>query len=70
MGDIIFTMNELVAISSALESQIEDCQKFLSDLNLSSEEKKQVTKSLEYSKSAASRLDLIFKENNFNPKKN
>lgn len=36
-----FTMNELVAISAALDSQIEYCQDFLSDPDFSMDEKAQ-----------------------------
>lgn len=68
--NMIFSMNELVAISTALESQIEDCQEYLADPNLAPDAKMQLVQVIQHSKSAAARLDAIFKSNNFNPHKN
>lgn len=70
MSDMTFTMNELLAISTALDAQIEDCQEFLSNPNLALGEKVQLNKVIQYSKSASARLDSIFKENDVNPNKN
>lgn len=69
-GDIIFSMNELVAISNALESQIEDCQEYLTDPNLTLDARMKLNQVIQYSKSAAARLDTIFKENDKNPHEN
>lgn len=69
-GNMIFSMNELVAISTALESQIEDCQEFLADPNLTLDANVQLNQVIQHSKSAAARLDAIFKENGVDPRKN
>lgn len=68
-GQMIFEVNELVAIHAALQSQIEDCEDFLSDKTLHKSAKLQISQSLKYSKSALSRLEAIFAENNINPQK-
>lgn len=62
-----FLMNELSAIYTALESQIEDCEFFLSDSSIPLSEKRAVMDSLKYSKSALKKLDAIFSENSYNP---
>ena len=62
-----FMMNELAAIYTALESQIEDCESFLSDSSVPLSEKRSVMDSLKYSKSALQKLDAIFSENSCNP---
>lgn len=64
-----FTMNELVAISAALDSQIEDCQDFLSDPDFSMDEKASIAQTLHHSKTAALKLETIFRDNHFNPQK-
>ncbi len=68
--NITFSMNELVAISTALESQIEECQEYLTNPNLALDSKIQLNQVIQHSKSAAARLDAIFKKNGFNPYKN
>lgn len=70
IGNMVFSVNELVAISTALESQIEDCQEFLSDPTLTLDAKAQLNQVIQHSKSAAARLDAIFKENGVDPRKN
>lgn len=62
-----FLMNELAAIYTALESQVEDCESFLSDSSIPLSEKRSVMDSLKYSKSALQKLDAIFSENSCNP---
>lgn len=62
-----FLMNELAAIYTALESQVEDCESFLSDSSISLSEKRAVMDSLKYSKSALKKLDAIFSENSCSP---
>lgn len=69
-NDMIFSMNELVAIYNALESQIEDCQNFLTSPEFTIPERKQINQVVNHSKSALARLDIIFKEKNYNPHKN
>ena len=65
-GQMTFTMNELMVISSALEAQIDDCQEFLTVPNLSIEEKVKLNQVIQHSKSAAARLDAILEEININ----
>ena len=65
-----FTMNELSAIHCALIAQVEECEEFLSEPELPMEHRVQLTTIIKHSKSALSRLDIIFKENGFNPEKN
>ena len=67
-NDMIFSMNELVAIYNALESQIEDCQNFLTSPVFTIPERKQINQVVNHSKSALARLDIIFKEKNYNLK--
>ena len=55
-----FLMNELAAIYTALESQIEDCESFLSDSSVSLPEKRSVMDSLKYSKSALKKNSMLF----------
>ena len=62
--DMIFSANELVAISIALESQIEDCEKYLSDPSFTIAEKNNINQVMQHSKSAAARLDKILEKNN------
>lgn len=62
-----FLMNELSAIYTALESQIEDCEFFLSDSSIPLSEKRAVMDSLKYSKSALKKLDAIFSANPLSP---
>ncbi len=62
-----FLMNELAAIYTALESQIEDCESFLSDSSVSLSEKRSVMDSLKYSKSALQKLDAIFSADSLSP---
>lgn len=69
-GEMIFSINELVAISTALQSQIEDCLEYLTDSNLTIADKAQLSNVIQYSKSASARINTIFKELNFNPEKN
>lgn len=69
VNQMVFTSNELIAISTALESQIEDCQEFLKVPNLTIAQKVQINQVIQHSKSAAKRLDAIFKENGINPQK-
>lgn len=69
-NQMIFEVNELIAIHTALQTQIEDCEDFLKDKSLHKNAKLQIAKSLEYSKSALSRLNTIFAENGINPSKN
>lgn len=66
---MIFSANELIAISTALQAQIEDCQEYLKDPKLTFADKAQLNQVIQYSKSAAARLDTIFKENGINPQK-
>ena len=68
--NMTFSMNELVAIYSSLESQIEDCEEYLANPDFPLNLKTQINDTLRYSKSARSRLDNIFKEHHFNPYKN
>lgn len=67
--NMTFSINELLVISTALEAQIEDCQEFLTSPNITLDEKVQLNQVIQHSKSAASRLDAIFKENDINPEK-
>ena len=69
-NDMIFSMNELIAIYTALESQIDECQEFLSDINLAISDKVRINQAMQYSKSAIERLNTIFKENGVNPYNN
>ena len=69
-NDMIFSMNELIAIYTALESQIDECQEFLSDINLAIADKVRINHAMQYSKSAIERLNTIFKENGVNPYNN
>lgn len=69
-NNMIFSMNELVAIYNALESQIENCQSFLTSPEFTIPERKQINQVINHSKSALARLDVIFKEKNYNPHKN
>ena len=55
-----FLMNELAAIYTALESQIEDCESFLSDSSVPLSEKCAVMDSLKYSKSALKKNSMLF----------
>lgn len=66
-NQMIFEVNELIAIYSALQAQIEDCEDFMKDKSLHKNAKNQIAKTLEYSKSALARLNTIFTENNINP---
>lgn len=68
-GKMTFSANELIAISTALQAQIEDCQEYLKDPKLTFADKAQFNQVIQYSKSAAARLDTIFKENGINPQK-
>lgn len=65
--NVIFSVNELVAISTALQAQIEDCQEFLSDPKLTIADKAQLNQVIQHSRSAVARLDVIFKENGITP---
>lgn len=65
--DLIFSAQELVAISVALQNQIEDCLDFLSNPGLSNAEKAKLNQTVQISRSAASRLDKILKSNNIEP---
>lgn len=66
--NVEFLMNELAAIYTALESQIEDCESFLSDSSIPLTEKRAVMDSLKYSKSALKKLDAFFSENSHSPR--
>lgn len=66
----VFTMNELVAIHAALESQIKDCEKYLTDSSLTIDAKLQLMQTLTHSKSALSRLDIIFDSHGYCPTNN
>ena len=68
-GQKMFEVNELIAIHSALQSQIEECEDFLNDPSIRMDYKPQLAKSLKYSKSALTRLDSIFSELGINPEK-
>lgn len=68
-GQAMFHVNELIAIHTALQSQIDDCEDFLKDPSIPQSAKPQITKNLEYSKSALARLDAIFAESNINPER-
>lgn len=63
-NDTVFTVNELIAMSAALENQIEDCQDLLSDPSLALVAKTKIQQTLRYSNPALSRLNAIFRENN------
>lgn len=65
-----FSSNELVAIHSALEAQIEDCHDLIANYDLSLPEKIQINKAIQYSESALERLNAVFEKRNFNPHKN
>ena len=69
-GKMTFSSNELVAIHSALEAQLEDVKKLLADHDLTIDERVQLSKVIQYSSSAIERLNIIFKENNINPNRN
>lgn len=69
-NNMIFSINELIAIYTALNSQIDDCNEFLSDPNLSIGEKVQINHALQYSESAINRLNAIFKEQGVSPIQN
>ena len=66
----LFSINELIAMSQAIDNQIEDCQEYLSDPNVIIEYKVQLSQVLEHSKTASAKLNKIFKDNNINPSKN
>lgn len=66
-NQMTFEVNELIAIHSALQSQIEDCEDFMKDKSLHKNAKNQIAKTLAYSKSALVRLNTIFAENNITP---
>ncbi len=61
-GETMFQVNELIAIHSALQTQIEDCEEYLKDSSISIDNKPQIAESLKYSKSALARLHTIFSE--------
>jgi hypothetical protein len=65
--DLIFSAQELVAISVALQNQIEDCLDYLSNPGLTIAEKTKLNQAVQVSRSAASRLDKILKSNNIDP---
>ena len=65
----LFSINELIAISQAIDNQIEDCQEYLSDPDVIIEYKVQLAQVLEHSKTASAKLHNIFKDNNINPNK-
>ena len=69
VNQMVFTSNELIAISTALESQIEDCQEFLTAPDLTIAQKVQINQVIQHSKSAAKQLDAIFKDSGINPQK-
>lgn len=69
-GEMIFSINELVTISTALQSQIEDCLEYLTDSDLTIADKVRLSNVIQYSKSASARINTIFKELDFNPEKN
>lgn len=68
-GKMIFSVNELIAISTALQAQIEDCQEYLKSPELTFADKAQLSQVIQHSESAIARLDSIFKENGINPQK-
>lgn len=68
-GHKMFTVNELIAIHSALQSQVENCEDFLNDPSIRIDYKPQLAKSLKYSKSALDRLKSIFAELGIDPEK-
>ena len=65
--DLILSAQELVAISVALQNQIDDCLVFLSSPGLTNAEKAKLNQTVQISRSAASRLDKILKSNNIEP---
>ena len=69
-GKMIFSINELVAIYSALESQIETCHDLLDNYDVELDETVQLAKVIQHSETALITLNEIFKENNINPHKN
>ena len=69
-GDMVFSVNGLVAISCALESQIEECEDYLTDPTLTLDVKVHLNQLIQHSKSATARLNSIFKEIGINPRKN
>lgn len=70
MGQSRFELNELIAIHSALEIQIDDSKDYLKTMNLSLPEKIKLQQVINYSQSAYDKLNAIFELNNINPIEN
>lgn len=61
-GRSAISRNELVAIEIALESQIDDCEDYLSDPGVDFLAKPKLQETLRWSRSALSKIQLILED--------
>jgi hypothetical protein len=66
-NNVVFSVNELIAISTSLESQIEEVEDLLHDSSFSLDEKKEFMQMLKFSRSASSKVESILSENHVPP---